>query len=271
MLSQQIQDTVDLDMLIKLSRDAGEIHPDIAAYTVSNLCTCNPENIDGAGKITGTEKVRIGVAKDKAFCFYYRDNLDLLEMLGAELEFFSPVSDAELLGDIDGLYIGGGYPEIWAERLQQNISMRKNIKSRILSGMPAYAECGGLMYMSDSITCKDGGSYDMVGLIPGKSLMTDSLQRFGYVFVKLKDDTILAPKGSEIRAHEFHYSITEVDGDVKTCYEVSNRKDRQMSQAWDCGFKVHNLLAGYAHMHFWSNMEFAKGFVKSCMKFKLER
>lgn len=267
-LARQLQETVDLDMLLKLSKEA------------SNTNTCEINNINGIASgfpinsvisDNAPKKVRLAVARDKAFCFYYRDNLDLLEMLGAELVFFSPVSDSRLPENMDGMYFGGGYPEIWAEELQNNITMRLDIKRQIESGMPAYAECGGLMYMTDSITGKDDRKFEMVGLIPGESRMTSSLNRFGYVFVKLKENTILAEKGSEIRAHEFHFSETEVDSKVKACYEVSRRKAGLAEQSWDCGFKAYNLLAGYAHMHFWSNPEFAKGFVRSCLEYKLKK
>jgi cobyrinic acid a,c-diamide synthase len=212
-------------------------------------------------------------------------------MLGAELVLFSPLYDERLPENIDGLYIGGGYPEIWAEELQNNLSMRENIKSHVENGLPAYAECVGLMYLTDSIRTKDNRGfsgreleskelgnkefedreYEMVGLLPGKSSMTTSLKRFGYVYVKLIEDTILGKKGSEIRAHEFHYSDTEIDKKIKPCFEVTQRRDGLTTQLWSCGFKIHNLLAGYAHMHFWSNPEFAKGLVESCSEYKNSR
>lgn len=252
-LSRQIQETVDLELLKEISGKAVEID-------VKNM---TPQIVT-----VEVEKVKIAVAKDKAFCFYYRDNLELLEMLGAELVFFSPLSDDRLPQNIDGLYIGGGYPEVWAEELQNNLSMRNDIKSCAEKGLPAYAECGGLMYLTDSIRVKEDREFEMVGLIPGKSCMTASLKRFGYVFVKLTVDTILAKKGSEIRAHEFHYSETLVDKRINPCFEVSKRKDGLTTQLWSCGFQIHNLLAGYAHMHFWSNPEFARGFVESCVGYK---
>lgn len=248
-LSRQIQETVDIEMLLKLSLEADEI------------------NIYDMGtKIEKVGNARIAVAKDKAFCFYYKDNLELLEMLGAKIIYFSPLNDERLPEGIDGLYFGGGYPEVWASELQRNASMRRDIKKMIESGLPAYAECGGLMYLSGSISCREGTEWEMAGLIPGKSRMTDSLKRFGYVFVKLKEDTILGKKGSEIRSHEFHYSETLVDENVKECYEVSRTKDRLHGKCWKCGYKVYNLLAGYPHMHFWSNIEFARSFVKSCVE-----
>lgn len=262
-LSRQLQETVDLELLIAISRMAAEID-------VRN----NKMEINTKNRITqiGTvKKVKIAVAKDKAFCFYYKDNLELLEMMGAELAFFSPLSDDRLPENIDGLYIGGGYPEIWAEELQNNLTMRKELKSCVENGLPTYAECGGLMYLTDSIRTKDDREFEMIGLFPGKSCMTASLKRFGYVFVKLTEDTILGKKGSEIRAHEFHYSETVVDKRINSCFEVSKRRDGLTTQLWNCGFKIHNLLAGYAHMHFWSNPEFAKGFIESCRSYRARK
>jgi len=253
-LASQIKETVDMELLVKLASE-----------------TCEIKVKDIAAKIKTVGKARIAVAKDKVFCFYYKDNLELLEMLGAELEYFSPMSDSSLPENIDGLYLGGGYPEIWAEYLQNNSSMKNDIKRLIESGLPTYAECGGMMYISDNIMDKEGREFEMVGIIPGKSRMTKSLKRFGYVFIKLTEDTILAKKGSEIRAHEFHYSETVMDDSVKSCFDVSKSKEALTAKSWSCGYKVHNLLAGYAHMHFWSNPVFAMGFVKSCVDFNMNK
>ncbi|KAF1084509.1 Cobyrinic acid A,C-diamide synthase [Sporotomaculum syntrophicum] len=256
MISRQIKTTVDLDLLLKLAGKAKKI----------DVFNNNPK-IETAA----VEKLKIAVAKDKAFCFYYQDNLELLEMLGAEVVFFSPVSDDRLPENVDGLYIGGGYPEIWAEELQNNLAMRMDIKSHVEQGLPTYAECGGLMYLTDSIRVGEDREFAMVGLIPGKSSMSSSLKRFGYVYVKLMDDTILAKKGSKIRAHEFHYSETVVDKRFKPCFEVSKRRDGLINQSWYCGYQIYHLLAGYAHIHFWSNPEFARNFVKSCAEYRARK
>ncbi|MCR4436337.1 MAG: cobyrinate a,c-diamide synthase [Clostridiales bacterium] len=250
-LSEQIQKTVDIDRLLELSRQAGEVKSGAPMPPVP----CR-------------EKVRIGVAWDKAFCFYYRDNFDLLEMMGAELEFFSPVGDSRLPEGIDGLYIGGGYPEVWAGELMKNEPMKKEIRENILKGMPAYAECGGLMYLSQSIADKCGGVYGMVGVIPGKSEMTSSLKRFGYVDIEVKEDCVLSKKGGKIRGHEFHYSVTEVSPGAAACYRVTKNRKNGKPAHWECGFKVNNLLAGYPHLHFWSNTRFAEEFVENCLKYK---
>lgn len=253
-LSGQIEKTIDLDKLVAISKQAGglrDVEPPV-----------RPE--------TGI-KARIGVASDKAFCFYYRDGLDLLEMAGAELVYFSPVKDGRLPEGIDGLYIGGGYPEVWAEELQNNTSMKEDIRRIIQKGLPAYAECGGLMYLSESITNLDGKTFETVGLIPGRSEMTTSLKRFGYIDIEIEKDNIISKAGSRIRGHEFHYSATAVGHTVPTCYKVvKNRRNRE-PVTWRCGFKVYNLLAGYPHLHFWANPRFAREFVSSCESFRVEQ
>ncbi len=258
MLSSQIRETVNLELLMKLSKEAQ------AAGTV-----CEPVHADIAEKVKIAGKVKIAVAKDEAFCFYYRDSLELLETLGAELVYFSPLKDSKLPDDISGLYIGGGYPEVWAKELQENLSIKQDVKRQVEKGLPAYAECGGLMYLADSIETGEGREYGMVGLIPGKSRMTSALKRFGYVTVRLTEDTILGKRNSEIRAHEFHYSETSVSPEIRTCYNVFRGfESTAAAQIWNCGFRIHNLIAGYPHMHFWANPSFGRRFIQSCYEFK---
>ncbi len=249
LLSREIQATVDLELLIKLSGETAGIDSQIGAAAIEKI---------GAA--------RIAVARDKAFCFYYQDNLDLLEALGAELEFFSPLHDSGLPENIDGLYMGGGYPEVWAETLQANPAMRRDVKNRIQNGLPAYAECGGLMYLGESITSGEGREFEMADVLPGKSRMKTALKRFGYVTVTATADNILAPKGLAILAHEYHYSEIEVAGEVTRCFAVSKGRTGTELKTWECGYQTANLLAGYPHLHFWANPEFARGFVKSCLQ-----
>ncbi len=158
---------------------------------------------------TSVQKVCLGVALDRAFNFYYQDNLDLLEELGAELVFFSPLQDKELPPALDGIMLGGGFPEVFARELQDNLSLRREIKSLINAGMPVWGECGGLMYLSEGIVDMDGNAWEMVGAVKGITRMTGRLQRFGYVEIEWLEDNILAEKGRKVRGHEFHYSVLE--------------------------------------------------------------
>jgi len=213
--------------------------------------------------------LRIGVARDMAFSFYYQANLDLLEELGAELIFFSPLKDKNLPEDCSALYFGGGFPEIYAGDLGDNLSFIGSIKNAIQSALPIYAECGGLIYLSESIQTMDGRSFPMIGAVPGNIVMTGKLQNFGYKEGKLLKDTLLGTKGDSIRGHEFHYSV---NGDSAlfartnralspfTAYELQGR--RTTHTQWE-GFSHGSILASYLHLHFYTDPSWAERFVES--------
>lgn len=264
-LSEQISKTIDLDLLLKIAKDTGEITNKPIEINSPYL---SPNNQDISKN--KARKPRIAVAMDKAFNFYYKDNLDILESLGAEIEYFSPMNDKSLPNAIDGLYIGGGYPEVFTAELEGNYSMRQSIRSKLIEGLPAYAECGGLMYLSQSIENDNGQKFVMVGALSGESKMTNKLQRFGYVEVEAIEDSILADKGQKIRGHEFHYSVTDMEIDtedkIKTCWKVVKRRKENKETSWNCGYKINNLIAGYPHLHFWGNIDFAVKFIESCKK-----
>lgn len=196
---------------------------------------------------TKTADVRLAIAKDDAFYFYYEENLAMLRARGVELVEFSPINDEKLPEDIDGIYLGGGYPELYLKELSTNQTMLSAIKSASDNGMPIYAECGGLMYLSTSITDLEGETYQMVGVFSGNSVMTTKLQHFGYVGVELIEDCLLGKKGDILRGHEFHRSKTEfIDCDL--VYEI--HKSRRPSKKWQGGAYKNNTLGAYAHLHF---------------------
>lgn len=205
-------------------------------------------------------RCRIGLAFDEAFHFYYDDNLSRLESLGAELVRFSPMHDAQL-PDVDGLYFGGGYPEVHAEALSSNRSMRQAIKTFAEARGPIYGECGGLMYLSNGIRTLDGTLHDMVGLIPGEAEMKDRVQALGYVEVDTQDETMLGPEGRRFRGHQFRYSDLRLPADVERCYNVRRRRGGESFQE---GYRKGNTLASYVHAHWASNPLLAQGFVQSC-------
>ncbi|MCX8131198.1 MAG: cobyrinate a,c-diamide synthase [Clostridia bacterium] len=254
-LAEEVFKTIDLELLLKIAGQKEEIHDRL-------------HNIPGNMKPEPRDKPRVAVAWDKAFNFYYKDNLELLESLGAELVYFSPVEHEELPENLDGLYIGGGYPEIWAKELEGNLAMKEEIRRVVNRGIPAYAECGGLMYMAESITDRDGNSFKMTGIIPGRSVMTTKLQRFGYVELEIKAGCVLSEKPTGVRAHEFHYSSIIVEGDCNSCYRVLKHRKNKEQLSWGCGYKVNNLLAGYPHIHFWANTGLAEGFVENCIRYR---
>lgn len=246
-----IEESVDLDGLLKLAKTA----PVFGKET-------EPEDIKEAKlksqQVEWSSSVKIGVAYDEAFHFYYQDNLDLLQELGAELVYFSPLHDQKLPENLDGFYIGGGFPEEFGYQLEKNRSMRQEIATAIESGIPTYAECGGMMYLSQSIQIRTEESYQMVGVVPSASVMTDRLQRFGYVEVELGEN-LFHLKGTVIPAHEFHYSKLLEDTNLPYTYQI-----RRRNRSWHCGVGVKNLLAGYPHLHFYSNPELALQFVLRC-------
>jgi cobyrinic acid a,c-diamide synthase len=207
------------------------------------------------------ERIKIGVASDEAFCFYYAENFEVLRKLGAEIEFFSPIRDP--LPEVDGLYLGGGYPELYAGPLEES-STRHEIKKAAGDGMPIYGECGGLMYLCESVISKDGDSENkMAGVLPASTTMTGRLQALGYVEGDVVADNSVVAKGSAIRGHEFHYSKMDCARDARFAYRFRRGKgiigDRD-------GLVEHETLGSYLHTHF-STFPVDR-FVASCNRYK---
>ena len=203
---------------------------------------------------------RIGVARDRAFCFYYEDNVDALRQAGAEVVDFSPMHDADLPPDLDALYFGGGYPELWADALSANHSMRASVKRFIDADHAVYAECGGLMYLCEIIEGRDGRTWPMVGALPWTVVMTERLQRFGYVEVTFTRDCLLGLAGTTTRGHSFHCS--RIDGSTAEIplayhlhYTLAGIDDAE-------GFIIGSVLASYIHLHFLSTPSLASAFVR---------
>lgn len=185
---------------------------------------------------------KIAIAYDEAFRFYYKENLELLEEVG-EVVYFSPIRDKKLPEGIDFLYLGGGYPEVFKEQLSQNTEMLKSIKEALENGLNCYAECGGLMYLTENID-----NVNMVGFLKGNSEMTKRLNRFGYA--------TLSVNGIEVNCHEFHKS--KVNLNEEAIYDVNKTSYTGEKINWNCGYKKENTLAGYPHVHFFGNIEFIK-------------
>lgn len=211
-------------------------------------------------------KVTIGLARDNAFCFYYEENLRLLREAGARLVEFSPLEDARLPDNLDGLYIGGGYPELYAFELGQNNKLRRDIRDFCEAGHPVYAECGGFMYlMNDIITGR--GRYAMAGVFPIRSEMFDRFHTLGYREVVTRADTVLGGAGLTARGHEFHYSSIQQDEDfsaLEPIYVMSGRKGVIDTPE---GFRMGNTLGSYVHLHFASNPDIPRAFVQACLEF----
>jgi len=210
-------------------------------------------------------RCRIGLAYDDAFHFYYEDNLARLESLGAELVRFSPIKD-ERLPDVNGLYFGGGYPEVFAAELSGNTPMLAAIRNFAASNRPIYAECGGLMYLSNGIRTLDGKLFPMAGLIPLETAMCPKLQALGYVEVETQEPSILGPAGLRFRGHQFRYSEPkQISESVQRIYTLRRRRAGEVQSE---GYRAKNVLASYVHAHWASNPLAAEGFVKAVSGFQ---
>lgn len=237
-LAAEAEQTIDLDALLTIAREAPAL--DVV-----------PPTLPAPGA-----PVRIGVARDNAFCFYYEDSLGLLRTVGAELVPFSPLSDSALPAGLDGLYLGGGYPELYAAQLSENRSMCSSVRAALEAGLPSIAECGGFMYLTETI-----GEHPMVGFLPGRCFDAGKLARFGYVTLTAERDNLLCRAGGSIPAHEFHHWDAEQTGDAFTAAKPFGR-------SWPCVFATDTLYAGYPHFHFYANPSFAVRFLDACRKGK---
>ncbi|MFC2051599.1 cobyrinate a,c-diamide synthase [Chloroflexota bacterium] len=205
---------------------------------------------------------KIAVAKDKAFSFYYQDNLDLLEAWGAELVPFSPLQDTDLPQGTSGLYIGGGFPELYAATLADNEPARQSVKAAARRGIPVYAECGGLMYLGRSIRNLQGNEYPMVGAIPVSSRIDSPRLSLGYRTVQALSNGPILRKGEIVRGHEFHWSVLESNDEANNAYRILEKDGLQE------GFQKKKLLASYIHLHLGSLPATALRFVENCRRFQ---
>ena len=247
-LGQQALRSIDFDALFALAAQAGPFD-----YNRDFLPSAAQEG-----------DVKVYVASDEAFSFWYEDNHDLLKSLGAEIAFFSPLHDEELPGDADGLILWGGYPELHGTALANNTGMRDSLRRAIKAGLPVYAECGGFLYLHESLTDMQGGPHEMLGILPARAHMTPKLQNLGYYELKALRDNALSKKGERINAHFFHYSTSDFVGD---CFKAVKQNGKTIT----CIASEANLLAGYQHLHFWGNPRFAGNFLQTCSEYRVSR
>lgn len=239
------EEWIDLDALLALARDVAPLEVPAAA----------------APPPPGAARCRIGVAFDEAFHFYYEDNLARLESLGTALVRFSPLHDAAL-PEVDGLLLGGGYPEEHAGALAANVRMRDAIRAFAQAGRPVYAECGGLMYLARAIRTRDGAEHPMVGLVPGVAVVRPRLAALGYAEVATRTPTLLGPVGLRFRGHEFRYS--ELEGVPEGSPRAYAVRRRRRSELFAEGYGEGSVLASYVHAHWASCPAAAEGFVRAC-------
>ena len=205
-------------------------------------------------------KVRIAVARDAAFCFTYAETLEELEANGAELCFFSPLTESRLPQDIGGLYLPGGYPELYAAQLAANTPMRAAIKTAVESGLPTVAECGGFLYLGRTLEDTAGVPHPMVGVLPGKGFRVGRLVRFGYATLTAPIDSMLFAAGERLPIHEFHHWDSTENGSAFTAVKANGRQ-------WDCGFANAHLYAGFPHLY-WAGTPLPQRFVNATQHYK---
>lgn len=243
-LAKILEDTLEIDEILKLAADASEVQ---AAEPRISFCLEKP--------------VRIGVAEDEAFCFYYKDNFRLLKSMGAELVTFSPMRDVHLPENLKGLILGGGYPELNAKKLEANVSMREEVRRALNDGMPCLAECGGFMYLHDEMEAMDGNSYHMAGVISGRAYRTQRLNRFGYVTLTQKKEVFGMNDMGEIPAHEFHYF------DSENCGDDFDAKKPASHRKWNCIHGTDTMMAGFPHLYFYGNPKVPEAFLRKCSQY----
>ncbi|MFZ5631812.1 MAG: cobyrinate a,c-diamide synthase [Bacillota bacterium] len=249
LMAHKIGEELDLEGLVQLAKKAPALPP--PAVRVFPETPADPA-------------VRIGLVLDDAFNFYYRDGLDFLSALGAEIVPCSAL-EGKLPPDLDGLYIGGGFPEMFAGRIAQNREFIAGVRREVRRGMPVYAECGGMMFLSEGITDFNGREYPMAGIIPGKTVMLKKRAALGYVTALTLKDNILARSGRRIRGHEFHYSVMHGLNQPDHAYLLAKEGEEDpRPDGYACG----SLLASYLHIHFAGCPEEARNFVEACRAFR---
>ena len=239
-LAKQAEANIDLDRLLRLAAEkqtAGKRAP-----AQNALC-------------------RIAAARDEAFCFCYEDSLDALRRAGAEICFFSPIRDRTLPEGCRGLYLPGGYPELYAGALAENAAMRETIRAAAEAGMPIAAECGGFLYLQNELEGADGHCYPMCGALPGRGFRTERLVRFGYLELTAEEDSLLFRAGEKAPAHEFHHWDSTACGS-------GLRAEKANGKSWRCGAVSGSLYAAFPHLHFGGELPLAERFVRACVTYE---
>ncbi len=255
-LADWIEDGLDLDSLLRQT-GGYELHEDMAGPG-------RPVHLPPRPRGAAGERVRIGIAQDEAFCFYYGENLRLLAEAGATLVPFSPLRDSHLPEGLHGMILGGGYPELYGEKLARNRGLLEEIRRFAGNGRPIYAECGGFMFLMHTIRDLAGRRHRMAGIFPLACQMEPRLQALGYREITTGEDCVLGPAGTTVRGHEFHYSNADLeDKRLRPIYKVSGRKGAIHTRE---GFVNGHVLGSYIHLHWGSNPAAAANFVECCRK-----
>ncbi|MGD6830771.1 cobyrinate a,c-diamide synthase [Sutcliffiella halmapala] len=245
-LGELVEETIDIDLLYQLAKTT------TLKVEESGIFTQRPP-----------KGVKIAVAYDRAFNFYYQENLELLQAYGAELVYFSPLKGEALPVGVQGLYLGGGFPEEYVDILASQIRVKESIRNAVLEGIPTFAECGGFMYLCDALITVDGRKQPMAGIIAGEVTMQKKLAAIGYREVCAEHENSLMTKGDKAKGHEFHYSTFLPGEDHQFAYETKGTRGKQKD-----GYVSGNLVAGYTHIHFASNPKLVENWINRCLEWK---
>lgn len=251
-IAQVIEENINLDLLLEIAETGPVAYDETRRMNVKDITD-----------------LRLALAFDKAFNFYYKDSLELLEEMGVKLVEFSPLKDKKLPENIQGIFLGGGFPEVFAKQLSENKEMLEQIKSLADDGIPLYAECGGLMYLGESLQDLEGNELKMTGIFDGKSQMGKKLQRFGYCQGTAEDDSVISEKGSMVRGHEFHYS--DFESDEEAIYQMNKNLTDGTVKSWRGGYKKNNVLGTYLHTHFAGDYNLALHFISKMEEYKYNK
>ena len=255
-IAEVLEDTLNLDAMLELGHSAGS--PGEMSHAQAEIERLTEQmKAEQAGK----QPLRIAVSRDEAFCFIYEANMDLLRKFGAEVIPFSPIHDSQI-PDADGVLFYGGYPELFAKQLSENTFMRSDVKRKLAEGMPCMAECGGFMYLHQSMEDMDGTAWPEAGVIEGKAYKTSKLGRFGYIELHPVEE----PEADRVlRGHEFHYF------DSTSCGESYVAKKPLRKRSWRCIHETETLMAGFPHLYYYSCPEFLMKFLQKCRNYQKER
>ena len=261
-IADLLEESVDLDGILELARSYAE---KVENNADAGLAKCQTSQVAmetrAAGSFTESRNpLRIAVARDEAFCFYYQENMEILESLGVELIPFSPIRDHGLPESISGVILGGGYPENYAKALSENTSMLASIRQAWEAKMPFLAECGGFLYLHRELEGSDGIFYPLAGVIPDKAWKTNRLGRFGYITLTPDHPDVCLT--GEIKGHEFHYWES---GDCGTCWTA---KKPLSDRSWSCVHSEQGQIAGFPHLYYPSAPEFAERWLETCRKWQ---
>ena len=251
-LGNQAEESLDIDGIISLGKSA------------KNLIFNIPNQLMKFKKISeeiSKKPINLAIAKDEAFCFYYEENLKILEYLGCNLIEVSPLRDRKLPENVDGILLGGGYPELYGRELSENISFREDLKERLISGMPCLGECGGFMYLHEFLEDREGNIFPMIGLLPGKVYPLEKMNRFGYINIKFEKNFWLGNEDFLSKGHEFHYWESENPGNMILAQKPLGKRN------WQSNVSVFNVFAGFPHLYYLSNLDLPINFLKKIKKF----